>query len=471
MFDKTALKLKNLIVYFIALVALGSCNNSGEGQLVGVQDRSPWLQPDPFGMLFIPMGSFNMGASDQDVPYSQLAPSKTVSVQAFYMDETEITNNEYRQFVYWVKDSLAHVLLGDADDPDMLGEHYQSDKNGDPIEHGDADPYRLINWKEKIRWDKEEVAEILKDPDEGLYIPEKERFFRREQIDPRKLNYEYMWIDYKAAAKKDFSKKGDWTKGSLANRPQGLRDRSVYIKKETINVYPDTLAWVHDFAYSFNEPMTKNYFWHPAYDHYPVVGVSWKQAKAFCIWRTQLMNGWLARQGQVMVNDFRLPTESEWEWAARGGLDLSPYPWGGPYIRNTNGCFLANYKPLRGNYLDDGGLHTIIVAHYAPNDFGLYDMAGNVSEWTSNAFDESAYSFAHDLNMDYSYEAKDNDPAELKRKVIRGGSWKDVGYFLQVSTRTWEFQDTAKCYIGFRCVQTYLGRSKGDSRKSSEVYN
>jgi formylglycine-generating enzyme required for sulfatase activity len=117
---------------------------------------------------------------------------------------------------------------------------------------------------------------------------------------------------------------------------------------------------------------------------------------------------------------------------------------------------------LRGNYIDDGGFHTVKANSYSPNDFGLYCMAGNVAEWTSNAFDESAYSFMHDLNTDYQYEAKDSEALVMKRKVIRGGSWKDVGYYLQVGTRTYEYQDTAKCYIGFRCVMTYLGRAKGD---------
>ena len=208
--------------------------------------------------------------------------------------------------------------------------------------------------------------------------------------------------------------------------------------------------------------MTRMYFWHPAYDHYPVVGINWKQARAFCIWRSQLLNTFLNSMGGTMVNDFRLPTESEWEYASRGGLKNSPYPWGGPYIRNANGCFLANFKPMRGNYIDDGGFHTVHVFSYSPNEYGLFNMAGNVAEWTSNAFDESAYNFNHDLNADYVYEAKDSDPPAMKRKVIRGGSWKDIGYYIQTGTKTYEYQDTSKCYIGFRSVMTYLGRARED---------
>jgi len=91
-------------------------------------------------------------------------------------------------------------------------------------------------------------------------------------------------------------------------------------------------------------------------------------------------------------------------------------------------------------------------------------MAGNVSEWTSSAFDESASTFVHDLSPTLEYEAKASDAPVLKRKVVRGGSWKDIGYFLQNSTRTYEYQDTAKSYIGFRCITNYLGRDIKDKR-------
>ena len=246
------------------------------------------------------------------------------------------------------------------------------------------------------------------------------------------------------------------------NAIRGHTDRSRFIIKERINVYPDTLCWVRDFTYAFHSPMTKNYFWHNAYDNYPVVGVTWTQAKAFSVWRTQIYHSWLEANGDLFVNDFRLPLESEWERAARGDLEQSQFPWGGPYIRNASGCFLANFKPMRGRYFEDGGFHTVKVYSYNPNGFGLYCMAGNVAEWCSTAFDESQYEFGHDMNSDYEYAAKDGDHPVKKRKVIRGGSWKDIGYYLNNSTRTFEYQDTAKSYIGFRNVMTHMGRGGKD---------
>jgi len=109
------------------------------------------------------------------------------------------------------------------------------------------------------------------------------------------------------------------------------------------------------------------------------------------------------------------------------------------------------------------------IFSYNPNGWGLYCMAGNVSEWCETAYDESMYEFSHDLNTDYRYDAMDWDPPSMKRKVLRGGSWKDIGYYLQNATRTYEYQDTAKSYVGYRNVMTHLGRGGRDhSREGGE---
>ena len=511
--------MKKLLILasFVAIVA--GCNKR-TGELIGVLGREKWYQPDPFGTLFIPMGSYHMGPDDEEAPMAHTTKSKMVSVQAFYIDDSEISNNEYRQFVYWVRDSIARRLLIAGGQEEDFGISQEDFLALWPVYTGDnnlQEPY--VNWEKNIEWETgdEDIRGIL----QPMYLPEGERFYNRKEIDTRKLNYEYYRIDIRLAASKsnrfipnkspdiqdaahDY-KKADYINGVTLNDGQAGAagspatavtdpakdsktlgtynvkdqvsvgqgnyvprerkgvDRSVFIIKDIINVYPDTLAWVHDFTYSFNEPLTNMYFWHPSYDDYPVVGVTWKQARAFSIWRSNLLNNFLIGTGQSIVNDFRLPTESEWEYAARGGLEKSPYPWGGPYIRNSKGCFLGNFKPMRGSYIDDGGFHSLYIYSYNPNDFGLYCMAGNVSEWTSNAFDESAYDFDHDLNPDYVYEAQEKDANVLKRKVIRGGSWKDVGYYLQTSTRDKEYQDTSKCYLGFRNVMTFLGRSKYDN--------
>ena len=440
--------MKKVILLFSIVVLLTACGGSGNGELIGVQDRQMWNPTDPYGMVFIPQGSYNMGPSDQDVPFANVSQSKTVSVGAFYMDETEITNNEYRQFTTWVRDSLAHVILGQAG---IEGHLIEEDKNGNFL-----DPAK-IDWSTKIRWNDSEVREIL---EEELYLPQHERLEGSREFDTRKYVYKYQVLDIESASVKANREKG----------ATGERDRSEFLSYVELKIYPDTLVWTHDYSYSFNDPYTKNYFWHPAFDDYPVVGVNWKQANAFSNWRTKMMNQFLRRTKQPTLPDFRLPTETEWEYAARGGYESSPYPWGGPYTRNVLGCFLANFKPLRGNYVQDGGLKSIKVASYNPNKYGLYDMAGNVAEWTSNAFDESAFSYTHDFNMDYHYNAERWDDRSLeedinevmKRKVIRGGSWKDVAYFVQNSTRTFEYQDTSKSYIGFRCVVDFLGRDKKD---------
>jgi len=421
--ENSGVTMKKLLKTSLALLVLvtlaTSCGTRQNGQLLGVMDRPNWKGINPYGMVYVPSGTLHIGNSDQDITNTFVQRPKSISIAGFFMDDTEITNNEYRQFVFWVKDSLAH---------DALDHYYEDEVTGD----------QYIDWEQDIDWEDETL--------EDLFFQGKDRFGGRRELNTTRFVYEYEWYDWKAAA---------------ADRSRS--PRSAFIKRKKANIYPDTMVWVRDFAYSYNEPMTRNYFWHPAFDDYPVVGVNWNTARAFCYWRTQLWNAYEADAGEgVYTEDFRLPYEHEWEYAARGGHDIAPFPWGGYYLRNSKGCLLANFKPGRGNYPEDGGLYTVKSDAYFPNDFGLYNMSGNVAEWTSSAYYENAYSFIHDLNPDIRYDSKESDPDAYKRKVIRGGSWKDIGFYLQTGTRHWEFEDTTKSYIGFRCALTFLGRSISD---------
>ncbi len=441
-------KIKLLgFVIILTILSTGCRLTGGSGELTGVLGRGSWFEPAPYGMTFVRRGNVTIGPSDQDVAWSQTT-TKSISVDPFWMDDTEITNNEYRQFVNWVRDSIARTLLADQYPEFEITE----DRRGNPLDQS------TLNWDEKLEWNEPDYVDAL----EEMYLSEDERFFGKKEIDSRKLFYTYYWIDYQQAAKRANMYNYDTqsytgTVKDVEGNETAIDNRSSFIFSENVNIYPDTLVWIRDYTYSYNEPWATRYFWHPGFDDYPVVGVTWTQAKAFCHWRTRLHNNYLISSNDPPVQDYRLPTETEWEYAARGDKQVSMYPWGGYYTRNTEGDFLANFKPLRGNYVEDGAMATIKVGSYDPNNYGLYDMAGNVAEWTRSAYDESSYMYINDFNPNYEYNAKPNDPPVMKRKVIRGGSWKDIATYIQTSTRTYEYQDTAKSYIGFRCVRSSFG--------------
>ena len=236
------------------------CGMSYKGNLLGTLDRPIWYHIMPYGMVYVPTGTLHIGPGDQDVNFALVQRSKQVSIPGFYMDDTEISNNEYRQFVEYIRDSIAHKLIGD--------EHIIETDQGT----------EMIDWSVRIRWDDEETQELI----EELYYPEEERFWGSKKIDPRKLNYEYSWVDLLQASKNKIKERNG----------ESTIERKDLIKTKTINVYPDTLVWIRDFSYAYNEPMARNYFSHPAYDNYPVVGISWVQATAFSIWRTRLFADW-----------------------------------------------------------------------------------------------------------------------------------------------------------------------------------
>ena len=437
---------KSLCIALLVFLTI-SCGKSDKGQLVGVEGKK-WFPEKPYGMVLVKGGSFIMGKSDDDLAGVQNAPPMTVTVPSFYMDETEITNAEYRQFVERVRDSVirqklaeAAELAGDAGgnadgiqqyafkgaDQDDLTPFQEFSKHYDPLD-------QALNWNPKIIWDPAQY------PDEDyvyvmdeFYLSNDQSYNGKRMLDVKKFKYAYKTMDTDAAAREN-------------------GERTDFITEKEVMVYPDTTVWIKDFNYSYNEPMHNDYFSHSAYDNYPVVGVTWGQAEAFANWRTKYLNDYRREKNKESVNFFRLPSEAEWEYAARGGIEGGTYPWGGPYAKDDRACFLANFKPYRGDYAADEALYTVEADAYAPNDFGLYNMSGNVSEWVNTSYDPASYEYMSSMSPNVNN-------SENKRKVVRGGSWKDVSYYLQVSTRDYEYSDSARSYIGFRTVQDFLGNN------------
>ena len=439
--------MKKIVLITLVFAFIASCGSKDKGELVGVKGKK-WHPEKPYGMSLIPGGAFVMGKSDDDLTGIQDAPTKTVSVRSFYMDETEITNSEYRQFVFWVRDSILRFNLAEmadlegltSEDDEGIGEFaYLSSEEEDmtPYEKYMLDTYgdeqRKINNDVDLIFETEDYPdELYSEVMDNMYLPLEESYNGQRTWDVSQFEFEYSYMDIQRAAN---------------NRNLS---RSDVIRKEAVKIYPDTTVWIRDFEYSYNEPMHNDYFWHQAYGDYPVVGISWEQAKAFCQWRTLIKNTYKKDKGQQFVNSFRLPSEAEWEYAARGGLQGGTFPWGGPYAKNDRGCFMANFKPLRGNYAADQALYTVEADSYEPNDYNLYNMAGNVAEWTMSSYHSSSYEFSSTINPNV------NDDT-LNRKVVRGGSWKDVAYYLQVSSRDYEVDTIQRSYIGFRTVQDYMG--------------
>ncbi len=204
---------------FLAFISL---NSFAQKSVVSLNKLG--LNSFPSQLSYIPAKSFNVLAYKGNDSVS-FYKERITTVQRFYISKTEVTNKEYREFVYYVRDSIAHSLLS----------HFK-------------DGTSMINWGKTIDWNDDKLGALLLSPDE--------RLFTKKEINPDKLLYA---IDF-------------------------------FGKKEMVSIYPDTLVWIRDFSYSYNEPLTKRYFSYSFYDKYPVVGINQKQAMAFCQWKTGQIN-------------------------------------------------------------------------------------------------------------------------------------------------------------------------------------
>ena len=471
------MKLKTLFLLLIAAIVSG-CGAIGGGggeasrttgweynaeETGNIPYISGYEQEAGPGLVFIQGGTFTMGRVEEDVMYQWDNYPRRVTVASFYMDETEVSNQDYREYLHW------------------LNRVYPDD---------------------------------------------------REKIN-----------------------------ASL----------------------PDTTLWRSELAY--NEPYVNNYFRHPAYSDYPVVGVSWEQAEEYSKWRTDRVNEQLlvdygilqhdnAQSGQdvfttdtylagmyegttgeeageerikwedgLMLPNYRLPTEAEWEYAAYGLIgntegelltDRRLYPWDGSYLRQddrkTKGRLRANFVRGRGDMmgmagaLNDNADIAAPVYSYEPNDYGLYCMAGNVNEWVQDVYRplsfvdvEEFQPFRGNVVTEYRRDAagelvrdeygrlvkdtvadyrnfedgdaisqiveeedwnaaeggtdemyvKSNQPGQFSSliddevRVYKGGSWKDRPYWLIPGTRRYLEQSSAKSDLGFRCAMTRVGSPQG----------
>ena len=477
-------KSVNILCALVVLVLTGcfggkSATATG-GEVTGVGGRA-FSEPTPYGMTLIKRGHLRMGIEKQDSLWGRETPVRDISVEGFWMDETEITNSQYRQFVLYVRDSILRERLAD---PSYGGdETYKivEDKEGNPVK-----PH--LNWKKALpkKPNEDEQRAI-----ESLYTVHP--ITGEKMLDVSQLNYRYEIYDYTEAAKRRYRSTPE--ERNLNTDIKGNPNEEVWISKDTayvddegrivrrtinrpmsgpwdflntyiVNIYPDNTCWVNDFPNADNEIYLRNYFSNPAYNAYPVVGVTWEQANAFCAWRTEYLLKGLGAAARF-VQRYRLPTEAEWEFAARG-KDQNEFPWEQKGSASSSGCYFANFKPDNGNYTKDGNLISSKVGIYAANSNGLYDMAGNVAEWTSTIYTEAGVNSMNDINPQLKYNAAIEDPYRLKKKSVRGGSWKDPESYIRSAWRSYEYQNQPRSYIGFRCVRSLANTTSDKSKKSKK---
>jgi formylglycine-generating enzyme required for sulfatase activity len=415
-------------------------------------------------MVFVESGVFNKSTfydfqiSKFDTQLLSYYVPEKVSVSNFMMSKYEVTNKEYREFVFWVRDSIVRSYLA----------------KGEPEKYYFKNTTTL-NWEVPIDWENKSVQdEFIKIYDDEYGY---DSFFNTKTID-----FSYLQSDGKI---------------------------------KTLNVYPDTLSWINEYQYFFNEPIAQLYFWHPVYDNHPVVGVSWQQANAFCHWKTvQFKKKYPEYEGF----EFRLPTENEWEYSVKKPLIFkeNDYRWTNTDAVPQN----CNHGDIRDenlitvtSSLDDGLKLPGPVNAYFPNGSGIYNLQGNVAEWT---FDKpKIFGLEEFLAIEYSmtkgdidslekyglFEINDtmsindiviriahlsqlthdshwfdldneNDVIYLKEiakallhdrriiqntenpRVVKGGSFADPTIYLIPSTRVVQSETAQSCKIGFRVAMS-----------------
>lgn len=295
---------------------------------------------------------------------------------SFAMNVIEVTNNAYRQFINWVINYKAREILA-KEYPT-----YYSDTNS-----------KQINMSVEVNWN----SPLL---DSTLFFPEKERFFHRKKINP------------------------------------------AILEIGGISVYPDTTVWLR-VEPPFNKVEARGhsytYFWHPAYDNYPVVGVSRQQANLYIQWLNYIFGNEI---GNPDFQLFALPTRYQWAYVGLSSLDedengihkRKKIDFDGKH--SNFGAITDQQGVLIKEAADDDALFTSVCAHYPPDSRGFYDLQGNVAEWV--------------------YDSRNVD--SLIFGQIIGGSWADPPIFLASDTVREQPDNYSDCHTGFRVAMAGIDK-------------
>ncbi len=391
----------------------------------------------PKGMVRINRGHLRMGIGKNDSLWGFTTPVRDISVDDFYIDKTEVTNGQYQEFI---KDIMDSIVKQRFDDP-----YYGGDRKSV------MESMYIVNpvTGEKLL-DTRQLVHVYETYDYTAAMKRKYRIDPKERVldtDVKVDENEVIMISKDTAF---VDKEGNIVRQTITRPLSGPYD---FLNTYVVNVYPDTTCWVNDFPNADNEMYARYYFSHPDYKDYPVVGVTWEQANAYCAWRTERMRKVMGSDYTFDEQPFRLPTEAEWEYAARG-RSQNEFPWSYRKEGEGKNMFFANYMPDDGNLTKDGNIITSRVGVYPPNSNGLFDMAGNVAEWTSTHYTAAGIEAMNVINPQLKYNAAIEDPYRLKRKSVRGGSWKDSESHIRSAWRAAEYQNQPRSYIGFRCVRS-----------------
>ena len=510
---KALITLLLLFFYSISMLAQSSSRTQ-----IRIRPVLPYNHPTlnaPPGMVYIRGGSTTIRYNQSSTDTNSI---KKVSLTSFFIDKTEITNQQYRQFIDWVIDSIAIVKYLKDDKYFIKEKNYKeiNDAKNEPVASSPTTSADSASGT-----DTSKTAAVTIDSSSDENNPYAKRRIDWTKVNHRKI-FENKDPEIISKIKPLLDENGDIRRDAYVFKFTYLKATNVAGSKskqtrkfvtEPLSVYPDERVWAEDMVNSQTELLVENYFKVTPYDDYPVVGVNWKQARAYAYWRSINAQAYVGMPEYMKYYrlTYSLPSEAQWVYAASGYFDMiasnqdttaggdtithiaptgtlssdsTATPHDSSYvasltpqtvvkpgaddnadldlsqpkivdstpIHNDNRGLLSNFKQDEGDYWEDGSALTLPVMAFAPNEFGLYNMEGNVAEWMLDAYSPSTFSFVSDLNPVLLYDADSTDADAMKRKVIRGGSFISNAKALSPYNRDLELDNLAHCYVGFRCV-------------------